>query len=112
MIVSPDRVSRSQRGEAADDPAGQARHVLGVVVLHPHPVAAGDHHRRVRRPLLGVALMMIPALDHGWRPRVQALVARPGPPDPRRCPTLWIRPVREVTRTVMLPLPASGWCTK
>ncbi len=50
-----------------------------------------------------LALMMIPALAHGTRP---GRVPVPGPfPD-------GIRPVSEVTRTVMLPLPASGWRTK
>jgi ABC-type microcin C transport system permease subunit YejB len=50
-----------------------------------------------------LALMMIPALAHGTRP---GFVAVPGP-----FPA-GIRPVSEVTRTVTLPLPASGWRTK
>jgi hypothetical protein len=43
-----------------------------------------------------LALMMIPALDHGC--------SRAGPPPPGR--------VSEVVRVVMLPSPASGRCTK
>ncbi len=40
----------------------QADGVSGVVPLHPHPVAAGDHHRRVRRRRLGGRLDDDPGL--------------------------------------------------
>ena len=47
------------------------------------------------------SLMMIPALDHGSRP--------PG--------AVWFGPMRvwpvsDVTCTVIVPLPATGWCAK
>ena len=50
-------------------------------------------------------LIMIPALDHGTRP------GRAGAA-PNTCPAGGSRLVSEVTRTVMLPLPASGSLTK
>ena len=58
-------------------------------------------------------LMMIPALDQGWTPTwppatARGLAARQ--PAPARPPPY--RPVSDVTRTVMLPLPVSGWRTK
>jgi len=56
------------------------------------------------------ALMMIPALDHGSTSGVQPAVGFPAADAPP--PEFEIRPVREVTRTVMLPSPASVRCTK
>jgi hypothetical protein len=56
---------------------------------------------------------MIPALDHGSSPGRMFAVLGPvpararGPEDP-----FGNRPVSEVTRTVMLPFPSSGWRTK
>jgi len=61
------------------------------------------------------ALMMIPVLDHGSMSGVQPAVGFPanGPPTADEPPPeLEYRPVREVTRTVMLPSPASVRCTK
>ena len=61
------------------------------------------------------ALMMIPALDHGSTSGVQPAVGfcANGPPAADSPPPeLEYRPVREVTRTVMLPFPASARCTK
>ena len=59
-------------------------------------------------------LMMIPALDQGCRPWLGRAGPGPGePPGPAAAPPPPpYRPVNEVTRAVMLPLPASGWCTK
>jgi hypothetical protein len=51
---------------------------------------------------------MVPALDQGWRP---ALVPAAGSRDEPTLPEPY-RPVSDVTRTVMLPLPSSGWRTK
>src|SRR6266481_8133991 len=61
--------------------------------------------------------MMIPALDHGWMPGVQPAVGFGASPPPEADAPLTepepeYRPVREVTRTVMLPFPASARCTK
>ncbi len=47
-VTGPDQPQPPRCG--GRDRARQARSVLGVVVLHPHPVPAGDHDRRVRRP--------------------------------------------------------------
>ena len=110
MIVSPDRVSRSQRGEAADTFPAQPGHVVGEVPLHPHAVASGDHHRRVRRPLAGAGLDddpgLGPRLHAGRHARRRVLVGRE--------PAAGWSTGRSATstRTVMLPLPASGWRTK
>lgn len=72
------RVVASERGTFAGQPeparelfgdvAWDAGDVVGEVVLHPHPVAAGDHHRSVGRSLCGALL------DHdpGFRPRLDA----------------------------------------
>ena len=57
-----------------------------------------------------LALMMIPALAHGSRPG-RVSVGPPGP-DGMLLFAGGSRPVSEVTRTVMLPFPASGWRTK
>jgi hypothetical protein len=54
-------------------------------------------------PWLRSCLMMIPAFDHGTR------LGRVFPCDGTFADG---RPVSEVTRTVMLPFPASGWRTK
>ena len=57
---------------------------------------------------------MIPALDHGSRP-LRMLWPVPGPLRARTRPLtepLGVSPVNEVTWTVMLPFPASGWRTK
>jgi hypothetical protein len=48
-------------------------------------------------PGLMLCLTMIPALAHGWAPRPWLLAGTPR---------------TEVTRTVMLPFPASGRCAK
>ena len=72
MTASPDRVRRSQRGDVALAAPGRPATSRGVVVLHPHAVAAGDHHGRVRRPRLGARLDDDPCLG----PRLEALVGR------------------------------------
>ncbi len=59
--------------------------------------------------------MMIPALDHGSTSGVQPAVLFPAAAPPAADeppPDLEYRPVREVTRAVMLPFPASARCTK
>ena len=40
VSVSPERVSRSQRGDAGETGPGRPGDVVGVVVLHPHAVGA------------------------------------------------------------------------
>jgi hypothetical protein len=50
---------------------------------------------------------MTPTLDHGMRPGVVS--SGPGPCEPFGGGS---SPVSDVTRTVMLPSPASGWRTK
>jgi len=102
VIVSPERVSRSQRGVVAETAPGK-------------PATSCVKSSCIRTPWLPVtiiaayadpgvvlALMMIPALAHGT--------------SPGRMPGPWVSvgtwPVREVTRVVMLPFPVSGWCTK
>ena len=110
MIVSPERVSRSQRGEAADTfPASPATswvksHCIRTPWLPVTIIAAYAAPWRV------LALTMIPALDHGCTPGVIPAVGVLV----RTANTPWVeyRPVSDVTRTVMLPFPASGWRTK
>ena len=110
VIVPPSRTSRSQRGADADTPPAalplpQAGRVVDVVPLHPHAVGPGDHHRRVRRALRRVLLDD----DPGLGPRLQAA---------RR--QLWFAcrledvtwPVSDVTCTVIVPFPVTGWCAK
>ena len=61
-------------------------------------------------PCRVLALMMIPALDHGSRPG--CIPDAPGPAWTRPFDAVGSRPVSEVTRAVMLPFPASGRWTK
>ena len=81
MTVSPERVSRSHRGEAADTAPGR-------------PAMSPVKSYCIRTPWLPVTiiaayadpcpvlrLMMIPALDQGWTPRWLPVTA-PGPPAP------------------------------
>jgi len=109
VIVSPDRVSRSQRGAAAETwPAIPATswvksHCIRTPWLPVTIIAAYAAPWRV------LALMMIPALDHGCTPGVMPAVGLwPGV----NAPWVEYNPVSDVTRTVMLPFPASGWRTK
>ena len=80
MIVSPERVSRSQRGEAAD-------------TFPASPVTSWVKSHCIRTPWLPVtiraayaapwrvlALTMIPAFDHGCTPGVIPAVGEPSPP--------------------------------
>ena len=101
-MVSPERVSRSQRGEVAETAPG----IPGLSCVKSYcirtPWLPVTIIAAYAEPGLVLALMMIPALAHGTRP---ARIAAPGTGT-----GIW--PVREVTRTVMLPFPASGWCTK
>ncbi len=60
-------------------------------------------------PWLVLSVMMIPALDHGWTPGCRPASGPPGLAGPAPPP---YRPVSAVIRTVMLPLPVSGWRTK
>ena len=105
-VVAGDRVA----GPGQPQPArrgrghlpGQAGHVVGEVPLHPHAVASGDHHRRVRRTLAGARLDD----DPGLGPRLHARAScPPSAIRRRRRATPWVeyRPVSDVTRTVMLP---------
>ena len=59
-------------------------------------------------PCVVLALMMIPALAQGTRPL--RVCGPPLPPPPPEKSGIW--PVSDVTRTVMVPLPSSGWCAK
>ena len=52
-----------------------------------------------------LALMMIPAFAQGTRPGRVSVACGPGLAGGSK-------PVSDVTRTVMLPFPASGWRTK
>ena len=110
MIVSPERVSRSQRGEAADTwPASPATswvksHCIRTPWLPVTIIAAYADPRTV------LALMMIPAFDHGCTPGVIPAVGEA--PPAAVAPWVEYRPVSDVTRTVMLPSPTSGWRTK
>jgi hypothetical protein len=52
---------------------------------------------------LSDAVMMIPALDHGSRPGVQPAVGSAAAPPLAEPEFRPVRPVREVTRTVMAP---------
>ncbi len=65
-LVAGDRVAGAGQPQPArgcrGDGARLARRVVGVVVLHPHPVVRGDHHRRVRRSRLGALLDDDPGL--------------------------------------------------
>ena len=102
MTVSPERVSRSQRGAAAVTAPGRpaTSWVKSSCIRTPWlPVTITAAYADPCRVL---AVMMIPALAHGTRPaRIPPLLV-----------SRWICPVSDVTRTVMLPLPPSGWCTK
>ncbi len=101
-MVSPERVSRSQRGEVAETAPGRPgmSWVKSSCIRTPWlPVTIIAAYAD---PGLVLALMMIPALAHGTRP---ARIAAPWV-------STGISPVREVTRTVMLPFPESGWCAK
>ena len=77
MIVSPERVSRSQRGEAEDTfPAIPATswvksHCIRTPWLPVTIIAAYAAPWRV------LALMMIPALDHSCTPGVMPAVGEP-----------------------------------
>ena len=51
------------------------------------------------------SLMMIPALDHGCRPG-----AIWGTALPAGATSTW--PVSDVTCTVIVPFPVTGWCAK
>jgi hypothetical protein len=66
-------------------------------------IAAYADPRRV------LALTMIPALDHGCTPGVIPAVGFWSDANP---PLVEYKPVSDVTRTVMLPFPTSGWRTK
>src|SRR5579875_594501 len=108
-IASPARVSRSQRGDAADTfPAIPATspvksHCIRTPWLPVTIIAAYADPWRV------LAVMMIPALDHGCTPGVMpASGFWPAAMPP------WVEysPVSEVTRTVRLPSEPSGWRTK
>ena len=103
MIVSPERVSRSQRGsDAVTAPGWPAVSPVKLSCIRT-PWSAVTIIAAYAEPGWVLVLMMIPALAHGTRP---GCVPVPAPfPD-----GIW--PVSEVTRTVMLPLPASGWRTK
>jgi len=107
--VSPNRVSRSQRGEATDTlPAIPATswvksHCIRTPWLPVTIIAAYADPRWV------LVLMMIPALAHGCTPGVIPAVGFWSEANP---PWVEYRPVSDVTRTVMLPSPASGWRTK
>ena len=107
--MSPDRVSRSQRGEAADTfPVSPATswvksHCIRTPWLPVTIIAAYAVPWRV------LALTMIPAFDHGCTPGVMPAVGFWSDANP---PLVEYKPVSDVTRTVMLPFPASGWRTK
>ena len=98
-MVSPERVSRSQRGsDAVTAPDWPAVSPVKLSCIRT-PWSAVTIIAAYAEPGWVLSLMMIPALAHGTRP---GLRAGPGPfPD-------GIRPVSDVTRTVMLPLPDSG----
>ena len=104
--MSPERVSRSQRGEAADTfPASPATswvksHCIRTPWLPVTIIAAYAAPGRV------LALMMIPALDHGCTPDAMPSVG--DPPPASAAPWVEKRPVSDATRAVMLPFPASG----
>src|SRR5208282_2739005 len=71
-VIAGDRVAVAGEPQPARacrrDGTGQAGRIARVVPLHPHPVAAGDHHRRVGRALAEVLLDD----DPGLRPRHEA----------------------------------------
>src|SRR5579863_4572378 len=104
VSVSPARVSRSHRGDAADTwPAGPAMSwVKSYCIRTPWPgvtmiAAYGD-------PGVVPALTRIPALAQGWvRGACGKLLClrNDGP-----------LPLSDVIRTVRLPFPARGWWTK
>src|SRR6185437_2907657 len=97
--LSPERVSRSQRGEAAD-------------TFPPSPATSWVKSHCIRTPWLPVtiiaayadpervlALMMIPALDQGCTPGFIPAIGFWGDANP---PLAEYRPVSDVTRTVIL----------
>ena len=89
--MPPDLVSRSQRGAAGLTAPGSpaVSPVKSYCIRTPWPPVTSI--APYEEPGLVPALIRIPALDQGCTPA--ALVS-------------------DVTRTVMLPLPASGRCTK
>ena len=102
VTASPTRVSRSQRGDCRRGGTGSTGDVVRVVVLHPYAVTAGDHDRDVRRAGSGARLDDEPGLG----PRHHARARRRSRPS-RPVAAVGISPVSDVTRTVMLPSPAS-----
>src|SRR5580693_4737859 len=103
MIVSPERVSRSQRGAAAV--TGPARPASSPVKSHciwtpwlPVTIIAA-----YAEPEVAEALIMIPALDHGCRPAFRSWTDTPSGE---------YEPVSDVTRTVTLLSRPTGLCTK
>src|SRR5580698_7379218 len=99
-MVSPERVSRSQRGDVAETAPGRPgvswvkSYCIRTTWLPVTIIAAYADPGPV------LALMTIAAVAHGTRP------ARPA--------AAWVSsgssPVTEVTRTGMLPFPESGRC--
>src|SRR2546430_12542422 len=101
--MSPDRVSRSQRGEAEDTfPAIPATswvksHCIRTPWLPVTIIAA------YAAPWRGLALMMIPALDHSCPPGVMPAVGEP--PARAVAPRVELLAVHDVTPALILSLP-------
>ena len=114
-MTSPARVSRSHRGEDGPTEPGKSRAVVGVVVLHPDTMGAGDHHGRIGGSLARARFDD----DSGLGPRSQPglqLRTRLGPSDELKSLTGvpesgTYAPESEATLAVRVPFPASVWCT-
>src|SRR5215471_10835884 len=104
--MSPDRDNRSHCGDVADTVPGLPASEWVKLSCICTPCDAVATTEAYWDPDVVLSLTMIPALAHGWM-LAAAVSTAPLSPDVGLAEL-----TSEVTRTVMLPLPLSGWCMK